>query len=233
MISENVLKEIFESKYGTNQFDEDNYIRNILVHFLYLTALNGGEKNRLEYDCDAFYYKKHRGLTNKEALYADTISSFWTPYSLAIYIVTGVKYRKTKESIKKIIELIDNKDSKILSVNKIFEPFARIYYTKGNFMLLPHRMMNNSRYKICQDRIDETVYECFDDGKLSCYFKDNNELIKWINEQNLISIFRNRNIDKEYVIKFNKQSKFNYSTSLDEIQKYIDRSVELILERNR
>lgn len=232
-MSENILKEIYKNKYEINQFDEENNIRNILVHFLNYTKISGGYKTRLEYDCDAYYYKKYVGLEDEAALYADTMISFWTPYKLAIYKATGVRYIQTEKSLTELIERIDNKDSEILRINKIFEPFAKIYYTKGNFMLLPKRMMNNSRYRICQDRIDETVYQCFEGGKLSCYFKDDDELIKWINEENLSYIFKYKNIKKEDIIPYNTQSKLSSFSNLNQIEEYIDRAVDLISERNR
>lgn len=69
--------------------------------------------------------------------------------------------------------------------------------------------------------------------KLSCYFKDDDELIEWINEQNLSYIFKDKNIRKEDIVSYNTQSKLSSFSNLDQIEEYIDRAVDLILERNR
>ena len=69
--------------------------------------------------------------------------------------------------------------------------------------------------------------------KLSCYFKDDDELIEWINEQNLSYIFKDKNIRKEDIVSYNTQSKLSSFSDLDQIEEYIDRAVDLILKRNR
>ena len=64
-------------------------------------SLSQDRKNelRLEYDDDAKYYHKIVGLEKEEALYADTIISFWTPYRRLLQLDAGWIASKTSSSL--------------------------------------------------------------------------------------------------------------------------------------
>lgn len=49
---------------------------------------NEKDELRLENDYDAKYFYKIEGLTKENALYADTVISFWTPYSRLLKLRT-------------------------------------------------------------------------------------------------------------------------------------------------
>ena len=125
---------------------------------------------------------------------------------------------------------------KIKEVNQIFESFAHICYTKGNFVLLPSRKMNIERgckgNKI-EDRIDLTIYECFGNGKLAKFFKSESELRNWIGQEKLSSIFKNGEICRESIDWFVENQKPISEMDKDEICKYVDRAVFLICIRNK
>lgn len=196
---------------------------------------------RLENDNDAKYYYEILGLTKEKALYADTIISFWTPYSRLLEI--EAKWKTYKTSTKSLGSLINQikTDSKnkyteaIKQVNCNIEEFAEICYTKGNYMLLPERKMNNQRYSITEDRIDLTLYECFEKGRLAKFFVNENELKDWIDKQNLSSVFVSGDMRKEkidwFVIEDNPKLITEMKT--DEIYKYLKKAILLIRERNK
>jgi hypothetical protein len=93
--------------------------------------------------------------------------------------------------------------------------------------------MNNERNKFCEDRIDETIYQCFNGGMLSHNFTDDAKLHNWITEQNLQMLFTGKNIKRENIITFIKPTKFTaFYMSLNQIYNYIDKAVEIIKSRN-
>ena len=245
-MTNNILEYIYKKKYADKKFHESNHVRNILIHFLEWRKIKESkdyqiltkqekDKMRLEYDCDAYYYKSVVELSEEESLRGDTMISFWTPYRLAIYKMTGWSFSKTVNSLKLLIKKIDSDEAGYLEVNKIFEDFAKICYTKGNFMLLPDRKMNTKRGEICEDRMDETLYQCFKGGALSNYFKnDDDVLCKWVDEQKLNLLFKDNIINRDNIIPFNKPTQFTpFYMSLDKIYRYVDRAVEIINERNK
>lgn len=196
---------------------------------------------RLKNDNDAKYYYEMIGLTKEKALYADTIISFWTPYKRLLEIEAKWKiYKKSTKTLESLINKIKT-DSKnkytdaIKQVNSNIEEFAKIYYTKGNYMLLPERQMNNQRYRVAEDRIDLTLYECFENGALSKFFRNENELKYWIDKQNLNSIFINSNMSREKINWFVIEDKPKRITEMkaDEIYEYLKKAILLIKERNK
>lgn len=192
---------------------------------------------RLKYDNDAKYYYEKLGESKEHALLADTIISFWTPYKRLLKIEAGWIAYKTPNSLKVLIQQIETYRKKahtesIRKVNAKIENFSRVCYTKGNYMLLPSRQMNTKRYYILEDRIDATLYECFEKGRLSCFFRDDDELREWIKSQNLISIFKDNIIEKDNIMWFVENRK-NISKMTDtEIYKYLENAVRFIEKRN-
>lgn len=196
------------------------------------------DKLRLQYDNDAKYYYEVIGLAAEKALYADTIISFWTPYSRLLKIEAGWTAYKSIRSLESLIRQIkttrnNNYTEKIRGVNKNIEAFAQLCYTKGNYMLLPKRQMNTCRYRVAEDRIDLTLYECFEKGALAKFFKNEKELNKWIKNQNLNTVF-NGDIDKESIDWFVTEDKPKRISEMNnhEVYEYIESSILLIQSRN-
>lgn len=82
--------------------------------------LSSKEKDelRLKYDNDAKYYKsqinKETGVkyTDEEALYADTIISFWTPYKRLLELEAGWSAFKTEKSLNALLwQIKTNKET--------------------------------------------------------------------------------------------------------------------------
>ncbi|WP_310603712.1 hypothetical protein [Anaerosporobacter sp.] len=249
-MADNILDKLLNEKIEeyekyASELKNADYVKKILIHFLKCREMEESkeyqelswqckEKKRLEYDCDAYYYNKIRKYSEFEALYSDTMVSFWTPYKLALYQNTGWSYSKSKTSLEQLIKQINCGNKGCLEVNKKFESFAKVYYTKGNFMLLPDRKMNNDRNKICEDRIDETLYQCFEGGLLSKYFNGDDSLRKWVEEQNLYSLFITKDIKRENIIPFSTPNVFtSFYMSIDQICEYIGKATEVIKARNQ
>ena len=195
---------------------------------------------RLEYDNDAKYYYEIIGLTKEKALYADTIISFWTPYSRLLKLEADWTAYKTSKSLESLINQIktnrkNDYTKKIRQVNSNIEEFAKICYTKGNYMLLPERQMNNQRYSVAEDRIDLTLYECFEKGVLAKFFENENKLKDWIDNQNFNSVFVNDDICRDKINWFVKEYKPKWISEMkkDEIYKYLENAILLIKERNK
>ena len=197
------------------------------------------DAKRLEFDNDAKYYKNQEKLSNEDALRADTIFSFWTPYKTLLLKNAGWNVSKTTKSIKALLKQSDathpNKfTSKILAVNNKIEAFASVCYTKGNYMLLPDRKMNNYRYQVTEDRIDMTLYEAFDKGALSKFFPKENDLYKWIEKENLSSLFVDKEVTRtkiNWLIDENNP-KLVSEMSADEIYDYLKKGIKFIEKRN-
>lgn len=195
---------------------------------------------RLEYDNDVKCYYEIVGLTKEEALKADTIISFWTPYKRLLEEETGWRAHKTVKSLESLINQIktnrkNNFTEKIRKVNSNIEEFAQLCYTKGNYMLLPDRKMNPQRYSITEDRIDLTLYECFENGKLAKFFKTEDILRDWIDKQNLSAVFikGERCRDKiNWFVEEDKPKKISEMKS-DEVYDYLKNAIPLIQRRNK
>lgn len=196
---------------------------------------------RLRNDNDARYYFEVVGLEKNEALKADTIVSFWTPYKRLLKLEAGwtvCKKLECKYNIEKLLNQIQPTWSndftpKINELNKKIEDFAKVCYTKGNYMLLPERWMNNQRYNISEDRLDLTLYSCFDNGELAHFFKNEEELKAWIKRERLDIMFHDRILVKENIEwfvsdKFKKISKM----TANEVWQYISNAKSFIDERN-
>ena len=216
----NYLKEIIEKNYPEIKYTEDKPVESILRYFQAGCVLSEQNKFiRLKHDCDAYFYEDENG---------DVMFSFWQPYKWALYQETGFSYSKTTNSLKHLLNRIDNQ--KIKSINKKFNNFAKLCYTKGNFILLPDRAMQK-RGILYEDRIDETLYECFANGVFEKHFK-NITIEEWIKREKLELLFHKNIINKDSIVPIIKPKKFtNFCMSLYQIYNYIDKAVDIIKSR--
>ena len=173
------------------EYDKKNPIKNVLSHFRLPSNLY-----RTYYDCDAYYYRNCKQKQDgkkysvQEAEHGDTITSFWTPYKLAVNLVTGRTYNKDVGCLSFLVEkescyeeLLDKE------FDGLFSLFAKLCYTPGNFMLLPYGGRRiQRRYIKCEDRIDESIFYCFPSRDYSSFFKYGT-LTDWIKSQNLHYLF--------------------------------------------
>lgn len=117
------------------------------------------DKLRLENDNDVKYYFNKLDYDEKDALRADTITSFWTPYRTLLKKEAGWVAYKTSRSLESLLKQINATWSnaftaKINEINSKLDAFASVCYTPGNYMILPKRVMNIHRYQETEDRID-------------------------------------------------------------------------------
>ena len=147
---------------------------------------------RLENDNDAKFYYEECKLEIHKALKADTIVSFWTPYCRLLKLEADWTVGMNAKTIVNLEVLLKQTRAtwkneytpKIKKINENLEPFANMCYTSGNYMLLPERQMNLQRFRFAEDRIDLSLYECFDKGPLSKFFiKEDLEV--WKKSKNL------------------------------------------------
>jgi hypothetical protein len=194
------------------------------------------DKHRLKYDGDARFYDS---LLNDPdaALRGDTVTSLFTPYKEMLKRATGLAYHKTSNPFDELIRKRNEPGYK--EVNDRFAELAELYHTPGNFMLLPHRGMNNARYTASQDRIDKSLFECFPGGELAGFFGNNDNeqrknLVEWVKSQNLAMMFEDGIIERDRIIPLNKNNPFTayQDMSDDELSEFIDNAVRLIKQRN-
>lgn len=190
---------------------------------------------RLEYDDDANYYL-NKGYSEDEALHADTIVSFWTIYKTLLEREAGWSSYKTPKSLECLLRQIRSKREndytvKIIKVNNKLEEFAKVIYTKGNYMLLPKRSMNNERYKRFEDRIDLTLFHSFSGGELSGYFERDELLRKWIIREKLDQLFKNGDVRKENILWLLDNEKKITEMDSSEIYVYINSAIAFIKNR--
>lgn len=207
-------------------------------------SLSWSEKDefRLLNDNDAKYYYDKCNMEKENALKGDTIISFWTPYCRLLKLEanwTVARNAKTIGNLEALLKQIkatwkNDYTDKIRTINKNLEEFAKVYYSKGNYMLLPERKMNPQRYRIAEDRIDITLYECFDKGVLAKFFNSNEDLYSWIIEERMEDMFEDKEVSKENIRWLTKESKPKWISemSTDEIYEYINNAILLIKERN-
>ena len=238
-----VLKEV--SKNEDWNYDENNSINNFLYHQLYLSDNYPNESSsikvkndfRLKHDCDAFYYK-NIGYSDDDALFADSMISYWMPYQSRLNkLGVGTFYKPNKNDVnktKKFKELIDNNNDKILILNKNENilKFAKLIYTKGNFMKLPQiskkysgREMQGRGAILC-DEIDWSIYQCHNGGIYFKYFDyDEDKVNEWIKREKL------EMADKPFLS--SGTFKTYYDMSDDEFYEYLSKVIELIEYRNK
>lgn len=96
--------------------------------------------------------------------------------------------------------------------------------------------MNNQRYKITEDRIDLTLYNCFKDGELALFFKTENALKIWIDKQDLNDVFIEGECSQDKInwfVKEDTRGKMISEMNADEIYEYLNNAISLIQRRNK
>lgn len=194
--------------------------------------------SRLKYDDDAKYYFQN-GYSKDEALHADTIISFWTIYRTLLEKETGWNAYKSTKSLDSLLRQIRSKHrndytAHIIEFNEKIEDFAKVVYTKGNYMLLPDgkRAMNNERYDRFEDRMDMTLFHSFSGGELSHYFETDESLCKWIIREKFDILFIEGDIKKEKLIWLLNNEKRITEMNSEEIYAYIDAAMSFIKKRS-
>lgn len=181
--------------------EDYTYIEKMLRKMRLFELLNiDYSKNRILYDGDAIFFSLEG---NRDCKRGDVLISFWTPFSRYIDCIPkggrrNGAYCKTYFTISRIIEEKHNRETFKAECHE-FEYLAKSYWSRGNLLYLPDRVrdgkynMNSDRFFSTgiqiEDKVDQTLYHCFENGVLADYFRDNEELIKWIYSEHLECMF--------------------------------------------
>jgi len=161
------------------------------------------------------------------------------PFQLAMFLANDKSFMYFKSNLSAIyynerrIDRLIN-ETCFGQVEKQFTEFAKVCYTKGNFILLPDRKMQKRGIDF-EDRIDETIFECFTGGKFSEYFSnDNKKVSDWIRKEHLEMLFKFGNITRENVLPIVEPYKFSsFYMIMDKISEYVNNAARIISARNK
>ena len=243
---DNYLNKIIVKNYNDAglSYDEKTPVKNILYYFATDKEILSDE-DRVKYDVDAYYYKNHAKkidgtkYTTEEACHGDVLFPFWMPFQLSMFLAKGKSFMYYKSNLSATYHKkrqIDNLISETCfsQVEKQFTEFATLCNSKGNFILLPDRKMQNRGVHF-EDRIDKTLFECFTGGEFSQYFScDNEKVSDWIKKEHLEMLFKYGNITRENVLPVVEPCKFSsFYMSMDKISEYINNAARIISARNK
>lgn len=175
--------------YLGNDYSE-NSIRNFLTYW------QKPSEPRESNDLDCIYLNGD--------LNADTLISFWTPLKWVLQILNpderflktntegGDPFLYLKKLEKELDKYLPRSDELVERLYKL----ASLAETRANVFRLPDRAMNGLRYRYYYDEIPATLYNVFERGRFHQFFKDTNDVKKWIFEQDLQVAFKDENIEK-------------------------------------
>ncbi len=203
----NMMKEYLGNEYT------DNHLRNFCLYWM-KSAKGYGDEWRARNDLDCLYFDGD--------FRADTLMSAWTPIKWVADCVNsenGIKFYKRNGSSDPdyYLRLLADETDKYLpqehKLVKLLNSFLILAELRCNFILLPDRKMNCSRYKIeingretgLYDEVPATLSHIYDRNSLGRYFLgesgDVNEVFvtRWIKREHLEMGFVEGVIDKTYV----------------------------------
>lgn len=193
-------------------------------------------------------------------LNADTIFSLWTPLKMVLECLTDKKFYKVdKYSLNPnnhLEDIMKNIDTYLPRGDQLVEELyklASLASTRANVMRLHNRGMQKrgieekigGQYKIVEsfyEQMPRTLYECFDGGEFRNkfkhreYFKNDNELIEWINSQKLKVFFVESIISKESIkplIKRMKPYESEWLTNKEELMEMLENYNFILEERQK
>jgi hypothetical protein len=193
-------KTIFEKTIFEKLEKEENYpyIRKLLRYY----HEDVRKKPRYLYDGDAVYFynydesiKEIENEARKKYLSerGDVMMSFWMPFT---YCYWGKKKSKNNKNLDEILKRLNEEEPQILKVCGNMEFLSEDYWSRGNLLLLPNsvnknnrRCLNSDRGTQFEDKIDQTLWHCFEGGKLFEYFSNKENVEKWILSERLECIF--------------------------------------------
>lgn len=183
--------------------EDYTYIEKMLRKMRLFELLNiDYSKNRILYDGDAIFFSLE-GNRDIDCKRGDVLISFWTPFSRYIDGISkggrrNGAYCKTYFTISRIIEEIHSRET-FMEECPEFEYLAKYYWSRGNLLYLPDSVscgkhnMNSDRFFSAgiqiEDKVDQTLYHCFENGALADYFSDKDVLVDWIYSEHLECMF--------------------------------------------
>ena len=200
-------------QYLGNEYSE-NHLRNFCLYWM-KAAGGRGDEWRKENDLDCLYFDGD--------LRADTLMSAWTPVKwvadclnrdseIAFYKVSRIS-EDPHHDLKLLSEEGDMFLPKDHELVKLLNRFLELAELRCNFILLPDRKMNPSRYRIyikgdqtwLYDEVPATLSHIFDKDSLGRYFLGDDgdvdiEAVKaWVEREHLEMGFEDGVIDQGHV----------------------------------
>lgn len=176
-------------EYLGQDYNEDNYILNWLRYW----AKNDGKHNdewRKVNDLDCIYLH--------DDLCADTIISIFQILQRVINSINqNVKVARNIKDIEMIIRNFDQLLPKKDPLVQQLQILASKAELRSNFMHLPNRKMQ-IRGLAYADEMSPTLYQCFDDGIFSKYFKEIT-VKQWVEKEKLKMLFKDNIIDRDHI----------------------------------
>lgn len=137
----------------------------------------------------------------------DIMTSLWSPLTYYLKLNDSRIIAKNDfniELVEKLLNYITKTNDKNSVINEINQ-YCCNYMTRGNILLLPNTLnkynkknMNPDKNREAEDKIDQTLFCCFD-GSLSIYFKNNLDYLReWIKSENLDCMFDNKFLELEF-----------------------------------
>jgi hypothetical protein len=220
----------------------DEYTDNPIVNYLKYWTLGNQTYGRPAYD----EWRKKNDLDVVWLggdLHADTIFSVWMPLKMCLQSLAGNTFSrkgsrgtpvKNQEDYDDIIEnIIPYLPRKDELVEELYQ-FAELASTKANVMRLPIRQMQ-IRGKYYYDQMPKTLYECFEGGAFSKYFKSDDAVKEWVKTEKL-EMFFNGDITRDNItplISRMESSEFEWLAKSDEILEMLKQYNEILRERNK
>ncbi len=234
----NMLKEYLGNDYS------NNHLRNFCLYWMRVVE---GSKDewRKENDLDCLYFNGD--------LRADTLMSAWTPikwvadYLNSEYEIKFCKRRKDSGDPSRDLKLLAEGRDAYLSPKhelvQLLDKFLELAELRCNFILLPDRKMNPSRYKTYAngeeiwffDEVPATLYHIFNRETLGRYFKDEHEVVAWVRREKLEMGFFDGKIDNEHIIPIVHDlhpSTAKWFIEEDEIKEALTYMTEFLRRRN-
>lgn len=183
---------------------------NSWIHYAECKPKTNYEDDKQNHDS----FRKEKDLDcvlNGGNLKADTIFSLWLPLRFALVKLndydkivkyTGIGIKKDVSFLKAL--LIDDNLQRLLpeecETTKLLSTLFYYGQRIENTMILPDRKLQSKGNKPYYDYMPYFLHDCFSGGELSSFFKGDDDIIRWIKEENLEFFFKDKKICKENII---------------------------------
>lgn len=228
-----------EKNMMTNYLGEqytNNHLRNFCLYWL-KAAGGSGDEWRKENDLDCLYFDGD--------LRADTLMSAWTPIKWVVNCLNkeyNIRFCKTPKCLKLLAEDREAYLPPKHELVKLLDEFLKLAEQRCNYLLLPDRKMNIERYTLKRnetsimlfDEVPATLYYIFVKDALGKFFKGEDEVKAWVEQEHLEMGFEDGVIHQENIralIPGLHPSKPKYFTEEEEIKEALLYMINFLKKR--